>query len=519
MEHTDRFIAPAATSGRDRAALSASAALPAVVAFFVAAVLPRATWPLIDGDVWWHIRAGEDVLRTGAIPHVDTWSIVGAGLPWTSQDWLPNVVLAIGNDLGPWGQTGLSFLFGALTVAAFWLLWRAMALRVPKLGWLSRIVWLSIGLAIGGPVMGVRVQILDLLMASAAVWLLWAYLVSRRRRFLVGLPLVTILWENLHAGWVLLFLLGGGVLVGEALDRILHRDVDPSPLTWGQLRDLGLSLALCAGVLVVNPNGAAMYGYPFYTVGITSLSRYVMEWFPASLDNLFGWLLAGFVIVGVLPALVLGRRRMRISDAFILVGLTVMAWQAIRFLLIVGPIGGAIVGIVLAPILSESRLGARLAPILERLSTPRGGGRAVANIGVTTLLVILGLGVTLYRVNPAAQAAEIARGLPANAVVWIQEHHPGTRIFNRYEWGGYIGEHIPSLPIFMDGRADVYGDALLRQYVSVIGLSGDPQVVFDRYAIDYIVFPPGTLLAGWLDANGAWRRVYTDATAAVWVRS
>ena len=62
-------------------------------------------------------------------------------------------------------------------------------------------------------------------------------------------------------------------------------------------------------------------------------------------------------------------------------------------------------------------------------------------------------------------------------------------------------------------------DALLRQYVSVIGLSGDPQVVFNRYAIDYIVFPPGTPLAGWLDGSGAWHRVYTDATAAVWVRS
>ena len=45
-----------------------AAATAAVVGFFVAAVLPRATWPLIDGDVWWHIRAGEEVLRTGADP-------------------------------------------------------------------------------------------------------------------------------------------------------------------------------------------------------------------------------------------------------------------------------------------------------------------------------------------------------------------------------------------------------------------------------------------------------------------
>jgi hypothetical protein len=514
-------LTAAATSARP--GVGVAAALPAVVGFFVAAVLPRATWPLIDGDVWWHIRAGQEVLQSGAIPHVDTWSIVAAGARWISQDWLSNVILAAGNDLGPWGQTGLSFLFGAFTVAAFWLLWRAMALRVREIGWLSRIVWLSVGLVIGGPVMGVRVQVFDLLMTAAVVWLLWSYLVEPRRRYLAGLPVVAAVWANLHAGWLLLFLLGGAVLVGEAADRLLRRQLDPAPLTWLQLRDLGLALVISAGALVINPNGVALYQYPFYTVGITSLSRYVMEWFPASLDTLFGWLLAGFVVLGALPALAFGWRRMRASDLLVLVGVTVMGYQAIRFLLITGPIGGAIVGIVLAPVLSGSRAGRWLAPTLRRLSARRPGAWAAVNIALAAFLILLGTGVALYRVNPAAQATEIARVLPADAVTWIKAQRqdgPGefTRVFNRYEWGGYLGEQIPSLPIFMDGRADVYGDALLRQYVSVIGLSVDPQTVFDKYGIDYVLFPPDTPLAGWLDASSAWRQVYEDTTAAVWVR-
>src|ERR1700674_550204 len=161
------------------------AAAAAIVGFFAAAVLPRATWPLIDGAVWWPIRAGEQVLQTGAVSHVDTWSIVGAGRAWTSQDWLANVLLAAGNSLGPWGQTLLSFLFGAITVLAFWILWRAIALREPQIGWASRIVWLSIGLALAGPVMGVRVQVLDLLMAVLVIWICWRYLVDPRRRWLV----------------------------------------------------------------------------------------------------------------------------------------------------------------------------------------------------------------------------------------------------------------------------------------------------------------------------------------------
>jgi hypothetical protein len=325
-------------------------------------------------------------------------------------------------------------------------------------------------------------------------------------------------WANLHAGWVLLFLLGGAVLVGEGVDRLLRREPGGvAPMSWRELRDLALALLLSAAALVLNPSGAALYSYPFATVGITALNRYVMEWFPADLGSIFGWLLLGFVVVGVLPALTLGRHRLRTADALILLGLTVMAWQAIRFLLIVGPIGGAVVAVVLAPVISASRIGRRRSATLARLSQPATGGRGALHATLAALLVMVGVGVALARTSPAAQEVEIARGLPAGAVRWLDANEPGTRLFNRYEWGGYIGQHRPDEPIFMDGRADVYGDELLQMYVGIIGLHGDPQVTFDRYGIDYAVFPPDTPLAGWFDASDRWERVYDDSTAAVWV--
>ena len=496
-----------------------AAASAAVVGFFAAAVFPRATWPLIDGDVWWHIRAGEEVLRSGRIPNVDTWSIVGAGRPWTTQDWLANVLLAVGNGMGDWGRTALSFLFGGFTLLAFWILWRAIALRLPSVGWASRILWLSLGLLLAGPVMGVRVQVLDLLLATAVVWVLWRYQVGPRRRWLMALPALAALWANLHAGWVLLFLLGGAVLVGEVVDRVLRRQpAGDAPLAWGHLRDLALALLASLAALALNPNGVALYTYPFDTVGITALNRYVMEWFPADLGSIFGWLLLGFVVVGVIPVFVFARDRLRTSDALILVGLTVMAWQAIRFLLIVGPIGGAIVAVVLSPAISQSRIGTATSRSLARLAAPAGGRRGAVNAGIAVILLVLGVGIALLRTVPPSQAAEIARVLPANAVSWMDEHQPGSRIFNRYEWGGYIGQHRPEQPIFMDGRADVYGDALLQMYVGIIGLHGDPQATFDRYGIDYAVFPPDTPLAEWFDASASWKRVYADETAAIWVR-
>ena len=453
------------------------------------------------------------------VPRADAWSLVAEGRPWTSQDWLANVVLALGNSLGPWGQTGLSVLFGGLTVLSFWILWRAMAVRRPTIGWASRIIWLSAGLALAGPVMGVRVQVFDLLMASVVVWLAWHFTVDHQRRWLVGLPVVAALWANLHAGWPLLFLLCGAVMVGEALDRALGRSLaGGDPMPWRAIRDLGLALVVSAVALVLNPNGIDLYTYPLMTVGITALNRYVMEWFPASLDTLFGQLLAAFAIVACLPALVFGRRNLRLADALIIVGLMVMAWQAIRFLLITGPIVAAVAGVVLTPVVLATPIGRRVGPVFDRLSRPRQGGLGRVNAVLIVVLAVIGLGVAGIRVSPAAQAAEQARSLPVEAVRWMNDHEPGNRIFNRYEWGGYIGQQRPDEPIFMDGRADVYGDELLQEYVSIIGLHDDPQIQFDRYGIDHAVFPPDTPLADWFDSSAHWKRVFDDETAVVWVR-
>src|SRR5688572_13154608 len=57
-------------------------------AFFALIVLPRATLPMADGDAWWHIHAGEEVLATGQIADANTWTLAGEGFRWVSQDWL-----------------------------------------------------------------------------------------------------------------------------------------------------------------------------------------------------------------------------------------------------------------------------------------------------------------------------------------------------------------------------------------------------------------------------------------------
>ena len=492
------------------------------VAFFGIVVFVRTTQPLLDGDVWWHLRAGETVLRDGAIPSINTWTIAGAGLPWISQDWLSNVLMALlFNAHDSWGSTLLSLAFGAIAVGAFIVLWYAIGRRHPTGSTVARVLCLGAGLIVAAPVLGVRVQTVDLLMISATVWLLWGYLSDCRRRWLVGLPLLTVAWANTHAGWPLLFALGGAVVVGEMADRGLHRRLGArGPLEWRQIVALSAALAACVPALLLNPNGSRLLAYPFATAAIQAHRDFLFEWSPPDVGTFPGQVLIGFLGLVVLPTLVFGHRRLRAAEMLWLGGISVLSLSAIRFVVAIGPVGAAVAAVALAPALADRGWppwSDRLVRMLDR--PPRSRRIGYINLALASLVGAVGIAVAMLRVAPAVQDAAIRGSMPVTATAWLGDERPGARIFNVYAWGGYIGRELPASLVYIDGRSDIYGDGPIREYAEAIGLQRDIFEILDRERIDVVVFWPLTALSAALDERADWRRVYDDGMAAIWVRT
>jgi hypothetical protein len=193
-----------------------------------------------------------------------------------------------------------------------------------------------------------------------------------------------------------------------------------------------------------------------------------------------------------------------------------MTATAARFL-IVAPLTASAVVLYAEPWLASSRPGHALSPMLRRLGTPR-LALSTLNIVLVAFVALIGLGVTWARINPTAQSAMVAENMPVAAVDWILANDPGARAFNQYSWGGYLGLMRPNDPIYIDGRSDIYGDAPIRRYAETVRLERDPQTVFDEDAIDYVLFDIHQPLAKWLDESTAWKQVYADDLAGVWVR-
>ena len=93
------------------------------------------------------------------------------------------------------------------------------------------------------------------------------------------------------------------------------------------------------------------------------------------------------------------------------------------------------------------------------------------------------------------------------------------RLFHEWVWGGYLIWHMPEMKVFIDGRADPYGPAgVVKDYVSAVS-NEDPQAVFDKYQIEYVLMPPASPLAIFLKSSQMWNIQYRDETSVLFHRS
>jgi hypothetical protein len=92
-------------------------------------------------------------------------------------------------------------------------------------------------------------------------------------------------------------------------------------------------------------------------------------------------------------------------------------------------------------------------------------------------------------------------------------------MFNKYSWGGYLIYAMdPPQKVFIDGRADMYGEEIFGDYQKIASLDKEAQELLDRYQIDWILFPTDSALVRFLKATQDWQETYSDGAASILVR-
>jgi hypothetical protein len=117
----------------------------------------------------------------------------------------------------------------------------------------------------------------------------------------------------------------------------------------------------------------------------------------------------------------------------------------------------------------------------------------------------------------AANQEAFRQNMPLDAVAFIKQKSPPGRLFNSYNWGGYLLWELPEYPVFIDGRTDLYNDEVIGEWLQVVRAEPGWQETLDRWEVRLILLEPGMPVVGHLEEAG-WQELYKDQQAVVFSR-
>lgn len=463
----------------------------------------------VDGDLGRHLTIGEYILASGTIPEQDLFSHTMPGQPLTPHEWLSQVVFAAlyrvgGLDMVVWGCAVVL----AVTFAILFSICRqlsgsiAASALVVILGiFASSLHWLT------------RPHLFTILLL--AVWLkLLVQIYHGQQRYWVFLPIVMVLWVNLHGAFIAGFLTLLVFAAGLFWDRWV---IDRQPIT-GSLETarpwiLGLFSSLL--VIIVNPAGLHILETSLGYIQNRYLVGHTAEYLPPDFHDPSTW---PFLIMLALLIFMFGAQGQRSRGPLLFIttawaGMALYSTRNIPLFVVAGAPAMAAAGsaIFQFPFFSRlDRLERRISLIQERL------------VG-WFLPVLLVVGSAIFLVlNPASlnQRNRFSEEVfPVAAVDWLQEQPQSGNMFNHFPWGGYLLYRLwPDVQVFIDGQTDFYGEALTRQYEQVITMQAGWEGIFETYDVSWVIIPAGSRLAESLGNDVDWELTYADETAVIFTK-
>ena len=472
-------------------------AKPGIYLFVIAfsSVYYLANAPLLLGhlDLGWHLAAGDLIRERGSIPFQDPWSFTLGDRQWYNLSWLWDVIASVVFQYT--GYTGLTLSI--------------VACGAVIAGYLT-----SICLGSGASALAVGISVLAACLLYPAFAtapnsylsaspntptmvfcvIFYAECLKRTRWFL--LPVMMVLWANLHGGFMLGLLLIG--FFGAV--SVLKRD-------WAGLRIYSFAVAGCLVAVLINPLGWHIYDGVATTLGHFA-QAHITEWWSYADNFTMPGSIPGIVYIAIFVAFELRHptassvplESRLLAWLFLLLGFCQYRYMSFFFMFAAVP----------------------LALHLDRLLPMQ-----LNELKVQTSLLMAGnvgmcaLPLTLIHVKPALALPQLLSEQDAR---YLQTHFPHARLLNHWNVGGLLIFYTRgTVPVFIDGRsATAYPDELLRDYFSLIKWEIDEpawDAVLDKYKIDTVLWVKAhEPLKRFLVDKRGWTEEYAGTDEVIYVK-
>jgi tetratricopeptide (TPR) repeat protein len=362
----------------------------------------------------------------------------------------------------------------------------------------------------------IRPQIISFFLLALYLYLLMLYReekITARRLIFFLLP-AHILWANVHGSFLLGLFLVGAYALGRFVPLALshHRDLKPV-FQDRRLRGLMLLCLLLVMASFINPYTYRVFLVPIKTAAAEEALSNITEWTPVDIRSLgliviepTMWYRVLFLI-GTISFLIRLNNLKKVENVMIFVLLSYMAFKHIRFC--------ADFAIATTPMIINN---------LSQLPWRAYRWKYAFLLPLVMLIAFSADNVKML-VGQKRLGLGIWTNYPEGTVNFLKEHDVRGRIFNDYNFGGYLIWHLwPNIPVFIDGRTPTIYD---QDFLWLDGMAQKNKEVWkklvEHYGIDIILMRDQrdkgySSLFYWLDEDENWMLVAFDDASNLYIK-
>jgi hypothetical protein len=470
-------------------------------------------YPISDGDIFWHLTAGREILRTAAVPHTDPFSFTSQSWQWIDLHWLYQVFMqGVAHTAGLWGVLAAnSFLFGAAAAIMF-----AVAAGTAT-AWVSVPLWIAAlyevrYLAPHRPI------VFSLLLFALFLLCFEKYHRTRNLRFLVVLLPLQVAWVNSQPLFVLGLVLYVAWFAGEWIDCRIARQNNFPTIAWLKVGLIGLGLLVTT---LVNPYGIRAWSLVLMLFGridpahanlfATNIPENVpLLWMIGTHEARYVYATAVVTVIALF-GIAANPRSLRWSWLFIAAGMLFLAFRAQRNIVLYFFAVLPLIGSLLPDAIGPSR---RLRSIVVTAIT-------VVPFLCFAVVAVVTHAAMLYAIRTAGPVAPFS--FPVGSAAYLQCHAIKGNLFNADRYGGYfMWKLYPEKKVFIDTRYAIRPQVFFAEYLAILDDPALFENVRERFGITAVAIPAARYpryfpLARALWSDPAWRLVVCDGAEALFV--
>ncbi len=473
-----------------------------------------------NNDIWMHMKNGELILKNRHFLYKDTYSFRTIGKAWVNHEWLAGVIFYLVFQIN--GVNALIFLKGFLVLILA--LFMVAACRLTKNRWIILYPIVVFALFNAGVRFLIRPHMLTYMFVPIFFFILFAYK-YRHKDYLFWLPILSLLWVNIHGG----FVVGTGIItlfvVFETIRTFLNRYFSfyqNDILSVSRLKKLWIIWFLSGLILSLNPHGTYTYIYPFELTSQKTFMSQIYEWQPPfksptfQKSYAFRYFIVWMVLLGL--SFVLDWKHFDLTNAALCALFVAMSFKMHRNI--------AIFALATAPIISLN-----LDQFFDRLNHKKGSVLIDLLMKVAILIITIGLIIMSFKYGYIYRKGSrkpfgfgVASNMPIEAVQYVKENHIKGNCFNPYTYGTYIINHLyPETRVVMDSRDLPHGEELYLEHQYAMNDVNAFKAMFQKYRIDYLIlnYRHGNLTEHftYLEESGEWVPVYFDDRNIVYIKN